>query len=114
MRNLNWLVCTIFDLKVSQNNKLVHLPELLYTELELDTRKSGEKMFDYVDPRNRFKQIEMEKACTAHLKVAGAWLAPKFKEIEFNSAGKFRNRSICYYTRFGIARKQSMMPLNQF
>ena len=75
-------------LKVSQNHKLVHLPELLYTEMELDTRKSGEKMFDYVDPRNRFKQIEMEKACTAHLKVMGAWLAPKFKEIAF-SAGQF-------------------------
>ena len=72
-------------LKVSQNYRLVHLPELLYTELELDTRKSGEKMFDYVDPRNRFKQIEMEKACTAHLKIVGAWLAPKFKEIEFLS-----------------------------
>lgn len=75
-------------LKVSQNYKLVHLPELLYTELELDTRKSGEKMFDYVDPRNRFKQIEMEKACTAHLKVVGAWLAPKFTDITF-SAGNF-------------------------
>ena len=79
-------------LKVSQNNKLVHLPELLYTELELDTRKSGEKMFDYVDPRNRFKQIEMEKACTAHLKVVGAWLAPKFKEIAF-SAGNFQTEA---------------------
>jgi len=79
-------------LKVSQNYKLVHLPELLYTELELDTRKSGEKMFDYVDPRNRFKQIEMEKACTAHLKVVGAWLAPKFKEIEF-SAGHFETEA---------------------
>src|ERR1035437_12706 len=76
-------------LKVSQKNKLVHLPELLYTELELDTRKSGEKMFDYVDPRNRLKQIEMEKACTAHLKIVGAWLSPKFKEISF-SAGNFK------------------------
>lgn len=73
-------------LKVSQNYKLVHLPELLYTELELDTRKSGEKMFDYVDPRNRFKQIEMEKACTAHLKAVGAWLTPKFREITFLSS----------------------------
>ena len=79
-------------LKVSQNYKLVHLPELLYIELELDTRKSGEKMFDYVDPRNRFKQIEMEKACTAHLKVVGAWLAPKFKEIAF-SAGNFETEA---------------------
>ena len=73
-------------LKVSQGYPLVHLPEMLYTELELDTRKSGEKMFDYVDPSNRFKQIEMEKACTAHLKAVGAYLAPKFKEIAFSSA----------------------------
>jgi hypothetical protein len=56
-------------LKVSQNHTLVHLPELLYTEIELDTRKSGEKMFDYVDPRNRERQIEMEQACTEHLKI---------------------------------------------
>jgi len=87
-------LAALYDLrlKVSQNYRLVHLPELLYTELELDTRKSGEKMFDYVDPRNRFKQIEMEKACTAHLKVVGAWLAPKFKEIEF-SAGHFETEA---------------------
>ncbi len=75
-------------LKVSQNYRLVHLPELLYTEMELDTRKSGEKMFDYVDPRNRSKQIEMEKACTAHLKEVGAWLAPEFRNIAF-SEGHF-------------------------
>jgi glycosyltransferase involved in cell wall biosynthesis len=79
-------------LKISQHHRLVHLPELLYTELELDTRKSGEKMFDYVDPRNRFKQIEMEKACTAHLKAVGAWLAPKFREIAFSS-GNFETEA---------------------
>jgi hypothetical protein len=80
-------IAGLYDLrlKVSQNYRLFHLPELLYIELELDTRKSGEKMFDYVDPRNRFKQIEMEKACTAHLKAVGAWLAPKFKEIGFSN-----------------------------
>lgn len=70
-------------LKVSQKHDLVHLPELLYTEIELDTRKSGEKMFDYVDPRNRERQIEMELACTSHLKAVGAYLEPKFKKIEF-------------------------------
>ena len=70
-------------LRVSQKYELMHLPELLYTEVELDTRKSGEKMFDYVDPRNRDRQIEMEKACTAHLKEVGAYLEPKFKSIEF-------------------------------
>jgi len=79
-------------LKVSQYYRLVHLPELLYTELELDTRKSGEKMFDYVDPRNRFKQIEMEQACIAHLKETGAWLAPKFREIAFSS-GNFKTEA---------------------
>ncbi len=71
-------------LKVSQHHKLVHIPELLYSEVELDTRKSGEKLFDYVDPKNRDLQIEMEQACTSHLKDVGAWLAPKFKAIKFN------------------------------
>ncbi len=70
-------------LRVSQKYDLMHLPELLYTEVELDTRKSGEKMFDYVDPRNRDRQIEMELACTAHLKSIGGYLKPEFKSIKF-------------------------------
>jgi len=70
-------------LKISQNYRIVHIPEYLYTEFEVDSRKSGEKIFDYVDPRNRLKQIEMEKACTAHLKAVGAWLPPEFREITF-------------------------------
>ncbi len=49
-----------------------HLNEYLYTEEELDTRKSGEKQFDYVNPRNREVQIEMERACTEHLRKIGA------------------------------------------
>jgi hypothetical protein len=71
-------------LKVSQNNRLFRIPEFLYTEMETDTRKSGEKMFDYVDPKNRDVQIEMEKVCTQHLKDIGAWLAPDFKEVRFS------------------------------
>ena len=70
-------------LKVSQQNRLFRIPEFLYTEMETDTRKSGEKMFDYVDPKNRDVQIEMEMACTQHLKDIGGWLAPKFKEVKF-------------------------------
>lgn len=72
-------------LRVSQKYELMHLPELLYTEVELDTRKSGEKMFDYVDPRNRDRQIEMELACTAHLKAIGGYLKPEFKTIQFEA-----------------------------
>jgi hypothetical protein len=82
-RNLRFAALYDLRLRVSQKHSLVHLPELLYTEIEQDTRKSGEKMFDYVDPRNRERQIEMEQACTEHLKVIGAYLEPKFNNIEF-------------------------------
>lgn len=71
-------------LKVSQSYPVVHIPEMLYTEEETDTRRSGEKMFDYVDPRNREVQIEMEKACTDHLKEINAWLGPQFRDIKFD------------------------------
>ena len=73
-------------LKVSQQAELVHMNEYLYFEVETDTRKSGEKQFDYVDPRNRAVQIEMEAACTDHLKQIGGYLAPNFKTIEFNES----------------------------
>ncbi|WP_195449388.1 glycosyltransferase family 2 protein [Bacteroides nordii] len=75
-------------LKLSQKEALVHINEYLYSEVENDTRKSGEKIFDYVDPKNRGLQIEMEQACTEHLKEIGGYLAPEFKKIEFN-AGNF-------------------------
>ena len=54
-------------------------------KIELDNRKTGEKLFDYVDPRNRASQIEMEQACTEYLKEVGAYLEPKFKEVDFKS-----------------------------
>ena len=60
----------------------VHVPEYIYYEVETDTRKSGEKLFDYVDPRNRAVQIEMEQCVTAHLKRIGAYLKPgEYKEL---------------------------------
>ncbi|MBP6196017.1 MAG: glycosyltransferase family 2 protein [Fermentimonas sp.] len=71
-------------LKVSQIADLVHINEFLYTEFEEDNRESGKKIFDYVDPKNRQVQIEMEKACTQHLKDVGAYLEPIFNPIEFN------------------------------
>ena len=72
----------LYDLRLRMK-KIVHVNEYLYTEIETDTRKSGEKQFDYVDPKNRAVQIEMEKVCTAHLKRIGAYLEPKFKDVEF-------------------------------
>jgi GT2 family glycosyltransferase len=69
-------------LKISQKHPLVRISEYLYTTVETDTRKSGEKIFDYVDPKNRTVQIEMEEAFTEHLRKIGAFLEPSFKEVE--------------------------------
>ena len=76
----------LYDLRLrgSRIAPIVHINEYLYSDVTLDIRKSGEKIFDYVDPKNRGVQIEMEKACTAHLKEIGGYLAPKFDEIDFN------------------------------
>ena len=71
-------------LKVSQHYLPVHINEYLYTEMEDDKHASTETMFDYVDPKNRQVQIEMEQTCTQHLKEIGAYLEPQFEEVEFN------------------------------
>ena len=73
----------LYDLRLRMKN-IVHINEYLYTEVETDNRKSGEKQFDYVDPKNRQVQIEMEQICTGHLKRIGAWLPPVFKDVEIS------------------------------
>lgn len=75
-------------LRLSRKGKLVHINEYLYYDVESDLRKSGEKQFDYVNPRNREVQIEMEKACTEHLKAVGGYLAPIFRDVNFEE-GEF-------------------------
>jgi len=77
----------LYDLRlhVSELGPLVHVPELLYYEIDTDKRDSGVKQFDYVDPRNRAVQVEMEKACTAHLKRIGGYLEPVFKDVDLDS-----------------------------
>lgn len=69
-------------LRLSRIGKIEHINEYLYYDVEDDKRKSGEKLFDYVDPKNRGVQIEMEQAVTEHLKAIGGYLAPQFKEID--------------------------------
>jgi hypothetical protein len=68
-------------LALSRRAPLVRVGEFLYSKVESDVRKSGEKLFDYVDPKNRQVQIEMEQAATAHLKKIGAYLKPRFAKI---------------------------------
>jgi hypothetical protein len=71
-------------LKISSKYNICRIPEYLYTVRELDSRKSGQVIFDYVDPKNRQVQIEMENVATAHLKNTGAYLEPNFKPISFD------------------------------
>jgi hypothetical protein len=71
-------------LAVSRRAPLVRVGEFLYSKVESDARKSGEKLFDYVDPKNRQVQIEMEQAATTHLKKIGAYLKPGFAKIRLD------------------------------
>ena len=70
----------LYELRLTMRN-IVHINEFLYTEVETDHRKSGQKQFDYVDPKNRQVQQEMEQICLEHLKSIGAYLEPEFKSV---------------------------------
>ena len=77
----------LYDLRlfVSRKGKILHLNEFLYTEQELDLRASGEKQFDYVNPRNREVQIEMEQAVTHHLAEIGALVdTKKYQKLKYD------------------------------
>ena len=85
LREYQW--AGLYDLRLFLSRRMLpyHITEPLYTEVETDTRLSGQKQFDYVDPRNRARQVEMERACTRHLKAIGALLAPdEFDELRFD------------------------------
>lgn len=79
-------------LHLSRTGEILRIPEYLYTTIVTDLRKSGVKQFDYVNPKNRDVQIEMENAVTEHLKKIGAYLEPKFKEITIEESG-FENEA---------------------
>ena len=86
-----------YDLRLylSRNGQIFHLNEYIYTEIETDLRKSGEKNFDYVNPRNRAVQLEMEKACTSHLKAIGAYLnQDEFDDLKFEDYSFPRELSV--------------------
>ena len=109
----------LYDLRLflSRKGKIFHINEYLYTEEESDTRTSGEKQFDYVDPRNRNVQIEMEKAVTEHLKLTGAFIdtsnyeTPDFNEQAFDCEASViipvrnREKTICDAVDSALAQK---------
>ena len=78
LRYGQWYSLRLF---LSRHGKLLHLPDLLYGVDEVDARASGQKQFDYVDPRNREAQIELEAIFTDHLRKIGAWLPPRTRTV---------------------------------
>ena len=74
-------------LRVSCRDLLVHINEYLYSDLKDDESGDVNSLFSYVDPKNRDAQMEMEQACTDHLKRVGAYLEPTFRELEFAADG---------------------------
>ena len=87
----NYQYAALYDLRlfISREQLPLHVDEFLYTEVEHDTRLSGQKQFDYVDPRNRSRQVEMERACTRHLRALNAYLhGDEYDEVNL-SEGNF-------------------------
>lgn len=78
-KRLRWAGLYDLRLKLSIDSTVLRIPEPLYTRVPADQRASGERQFDYVDPRQREYQIERERVVTQHLKRIGAYLAPQFK-----------------------------------
>ena len=84
----NYKYAGLYDLRltISSYYKIIRIPEYLYNLTKPDLKKSREKQFDYVDPQNRERQLEMESAASEYLKKIGAYLKPEFQEINFEKA----------------------------
>jgi hypothetical protein len=100
---LEWGGLYDLRLKLSIDSQILRVPEPLYTRSIVDERASGEKIFDYVDPRRRAYQIEMETIATAHLKRIGAYLEPEFSPIKSSSGSGPKER--------GRARASIVIPV---
>ena len=92
----NYKFAGLYDLrlKISQKHSIIRIPEFLYTAEDRDKRKSGEKQFDYVNPKNRSVQLEMESAATEHLKKIKALVKPKLKSIKLSEENFKREASV--------------------
>ena len=76
-------------LAIQRSLPIVRVPQPLYTIAETDFRTSGQKQFDYVNPRNRDVQIEMEAACTEHLKLIDGYIKPGAGQAVNTNDGDF-------------------------
>jgi len=109
-----WKWGGLYDLRlrISEKHAIVRIPEPLYSASMADARPTGQKQFDYVDPRNRDYQIEMERIATAHLKRIGAWLQPHFAGSgrSGNISSKSQRRHTGSESRADNSRRRSKRP----
>jgi GT2 family glycosyltransferase len=82
--NLKYSALYALRLNISQNSKIVRIPEFLYSVVKDDYRKTGEKQHDYVKKQFRKIQIEMEESFTNYLKDSRAFLKSPFKKVDLN------------------------------
>ncbi len=78
-----WKWGGLYDLRlrISEHHPVMRIPEPLYSTSRIDAKPAALNHFDYLDPRNREYQVEMERIATAHLKRIGAWLPPHFAKV---------------------------------
>lgn len=81
-----------FRLSISEKCAIQRIPEFLYSIDQKDKRKSGDKQFDYVNPKNRDVQLEMERAATDHLRRIKALLKPKSEKLNIDE-GTFKSEA---------------------
>jgi GT2 family glycosyltransferase len=79
--NGRWSALYDLRLRISERRPIVRIPEPLYSAATVDSRPTGQRQFDYVDPKNRDYQAEMERIATEHLKRTGSWLDPVFHAV---------------------------------
>lgn len=72
-------------LRITIGKMMAMIPEYLYTATRVDYRKSGEKQHDYVDPRNREYQLQMEKALTDHLRQIDGLVIPESTTVDYDA-----------------------------
>ena len=70
--------------------QVIQITKPLYSVQKIGASSGSDKMFEYVDPKNRDVQIEMEKVATHHLKQINAFIDPSRKklvelEVEFKN-----------------------------
>ena len=72
-------------LKISETSSIFRIAEPLYLLTPVSATEAESRHFAYIDKKNRNVQIDMEKACTAHLKRIGALLTGNPKSVNLES-----------------------------